>query len=414
MAINDPGPNSSSPEKTSWPVDFSILRAPPRWFATATTTVITFFVIALLLLAIIAVAQLAIDLLSGNHQRASDAIKALLPVAAALIGLPLIIWRLVILAEQTRISEAKTQIDRETYYTSIFAKSVELMGVVRESKSVGAAGNDITRSVPNIESRLGALYSLERLLTESIRDQRAIIETLCAYIRENSPLTVPEDEAGKKQFLRGDIPPRPTHRADVQAALTIIGRRPETIQLRAKREGWHLDLRNTNLVAYDFSNLNYDFARFDNSFLNEANMSGANLANCSLENTFMRSTKMRAAIFHSAKFYHCDVKGAEIEDTDFSRALLVGTDLRNAQVVSFNIKGANLENAFGDYVDYSLKTLKECGPDIVNSREVVGIYQLFKKATYDDATNISEAVREAIIIMMQSVVPQTTGLAQLG
>ena len=37
------------------------------------------------------------------------------------------------------------------------------------------------------ESRLGALYSLERLLSESEKDQRAILETLCAYIRENSP-----------------------------------------------------------------------------------------------------------------------------------------------------------------------------------------------------------------------------------
>jgi hypothetical protein len=78
------------------------------------------------------------------------------------------------------------------------------------------------RSIPNIESRLGALYSLDRLLSESEKDQRAILEALCAYVRENSPPQTLDDEQ-RKGLFRGDITPVPTRRSDVQAAITIIG-----------------------------------------------------------------------------------------------------------------------------------------------------------------------------------------------
>lgn len=393
--------------QTSWPINLSTLRSLPRWIANAATTVGALFVLFVLFLAAVAVLRLAIDLLGNDTLRASDAVRSFLPIAAAAAGLPLIIWRLVILNRQTQISDAKTQIDRETYYTTIFAKSVELMGLVRESKRATADGNEITLSVPNIESRLGALYSLERLLSESVRDQRAIIETICPYIRENSSLEIAQDETEAAHFLLTKSSPKPTRRADVQAALTIIGRRPEIIRARAEREEWRIDLRNANLMAYDFSNLNYDNARFDNSCLNAANMSGGSFIGCVFKNTGMRAANMTATIFQEADFDHCDLHGAEIEASDFSSAKFVNTDLRAAKVISFNIKGADLENAFGVSLQYSLKRLKESGPDIVSSNDVVGIHQLFRKATYDDQTNISEAARDAILIMLHSEARQT-------
>lgn len=386
-------------QNTSWPIHFSILRSPPLWCANVAATVVILAVLILLLLAAVAIARLAIDLLGNDTQRASDAAKSVLPIAAAVIGAALIIWRLVILNRQTQISEAKTQIDRETYYTSIFAKSVELMGLIRESRSIRADGKEIARSVPNIETRLGALYSLERLLTESIRDQRAIIETLCAYIRENSSLEIPEDEAERQSFFRGDLPPRPTHRADVQAALTIIGRRPEAIRLRARSEGWRLDLRNANLVGYDFSGLNYDNARFDNSFLNGANMSGAHFADCEFKGTFLQATKMESAIFHSACFDDCDVKRAEIEATDFSYATLIDTDLRDASVTNFNIKGANLDRAFGSTLDYTLERLKNNQVMALEMLELASLDQFFKKARADDGTSVSQTVHDILALM---------------
>jgi hypothetical protein len=135
---------------------------------------------------------------------------------------------------------------------------------------------------------LGALYSLERLLVESEKDQRAVLETLCAYVRENSAFEIPDDEAESQQFFRGELPPKPLRRADVQAAITIIGRRPATIRTRADQEGWSLGFRRTNLIYFDFSQLNFDRADFSNSFLNGAKLTNSSFENGKFDYTFMR------------------------------------------------------------------------------------------------------------------------------
>ncbi|MEL7000341.1 MAG: hypothetical protein AAFP68_18960, partial [Pseudomonadota bacterium] len=45
----------------------------------------------------------------------------------------------------------------------------------------------VERTVPNLEVRLGAIYALERIAQDSERDHITVMETLCAYIRENAP-----------------------------------------------------------------------------------------------------------------------------------------------------------------------------------------------------------------------------------
>jgi hypothetical protein len=42
-------------------------------------------------------------------------------------------------------------------------------------------------TVPNLEVRLGTIYALERIAEDSERDHIPIMETLCAYIRQNAP-----------------------------------------------------------------------------------------------------------------------------------------------------------------------------------------------------------------------------------
>jgi hypothetical protein len=132
---------------------------------------------------------LGIDLLSGDASRAREATKSLLPIAAAAIGLPLIVWRLVILSRQTATAEHKTQIDRETHYTSIFSKSVEQLGATREVKQVQLHDNkfeSVSKTAPNIEVRLGGIHSIVRLAEESKRDAKKIENMLLSYVRENS------------------------------------------------------------------------------------------------------------------------------------------------------------------------------------------------------------------------------------
>lgn len=346
--------------------------------------------------------RLGLDALFSPSPVYQDSAKNFVLTFASAFGAPFLVWRAWIAHRQANAASEQARVAAENHITGIFSKSVELLGFVREGKIIGQGGTSLAGPLPNVEARLGALYSLERLLIESQKDQRAILETLCAYVRENSPLEIPEDKDEAQEFFRGNRPPSPTRRADVQAALTIIGRRPENLRVRAKHNGWRLDLRNTNLIGYDLAELNYDYARFANSFLNGANMSDASFVDCIFDRTFMRNAKMMRASFCSAIFDDCDVRDAEIETTDFSLANIIDTDLRAAKVVNFNIKGANLEKAFGTYLKYSIDSVKRDGPNSINSMEILSIYQLFQKATHDDATNVSEAVRDAILMMAQS------------
>lgn len=173
-----------------------------------------------------------------------------------------------------------------------------------------------------------------------------------------------------------------------------------------------LDLRNANLVGYDLSELNYDYARFTNSYLNRADMSGGSFLGCIFHWTYMRATKMGRACFHSANFKDCDVKDAEIEATDFSLATLANTDLRSAKSISFDLKGANLDNAFGSSLKYSIESVKKDGANSINAMEILSIHQLFQKATCDVNTSMSEEVREAILMMSQRRTAQDAQVSQ--
>jgi hypothetical protein len=94
------------------------------------------------------------------------------------------------------------------------------------------------------------------------------------------------------------------------------------------------------------------------------------------------------------------MKKATIENTDFSLTTIEDTDLRDASVVSFDITGANLENAFGSYLQYAVDDIKTNGVvNSVHAGEIVKTAQLFQKAIYDGRTNVSQAVHDAIRLM---------------
>lgn len=67
------------------------------------------------------------------------------------------------------------QTNCETQITQRFAAAIELLGSERDDKA------------PQIVTRLGAIYALERIARDSPRDHRTIVEIRSGYIRENAP-----------------------------------------------------------------------------------------------------------------------------------------------------------------------------------------------------------------------------------
>ena len=169
----------------------------------------------------------------------------------------------------------------------------------RYLRAVEQLGSDM------LEVRIGAIYALERVTVDSARDHPIVMEVLAAFIRERSrePWPIPEPNISP---ARAHAFPRP----DVQAALTVIGRR----------------------------NVGCDRGQID---LTAAVLPGALMFGADLTRVRLVSADLRGAVVHSgtkftdAKLVNADLTGADLTDAD-----LTGADLTDAILIGTNLTGA--------------------------------------------------------------------------
>ena len=163
----------------------------------------------------------------------------------------------------------------------------------RFSKAVEQLGNE-----ESITVRLGAIYSLERIAKDSKDDHWTIMEVLTAFIREKSNHNREKDSK---------IP------EDIQAALTVIGRRDE----KNDPENRIIDLRGSNLNGANLSEAKLDKVNFDNAELNKAKFIRANL--------------------NRANFLRANLNNANFLWANLDNANFVNTNLDNAVVRRINV-----------------------------------------------------------------------------
>ena len=101
----------------------------------------------------------------------------------------------------------------------------------RYIRAVDQLGSD-----KGLDVRIGGIYALERVARDSARDHPAVMELLTAFIREHSHEPRPPSNGGGLERERSTRP-------DVQAAITVVGRRD------AKRDILPIDLTAAELPA---------------------------------------------------------------------------------------------------------------------------------------------------------------------
>ena len=144
-----------------------------------------------------------------------------------------------------------------------------------------------------LDVRLGGIYALERIAHDSHRDHWVIMEVLTAFVRERAPrkeksVSPPPNNTLRREEQPGDYIPPPEVRAqaehapklttDVQAALTVIGRR----QPQYDKPGGRLNLRETGLSTAALPVAHLANADLSGADLSGANLSGANLSGADL------------------------------------------------------------------------------------------------------------------------------------
>ena len=207
----------------------------------------------------------------------------------------------------------------------------------RFSKAVEQLGNEESRTV-----RLGAIYSLERIAKDSQYDHWTIMEVLTAFIREKSNDNREPDSK---------IP------EDIQAALTVIGRRNTENDL----ENGKINLSRSNLSGANFSEAKLNKANLNDVELNKANFCYANLIGAYFCNTNLTGTYFTNVNLTGANFLDANLTG-----TYFTNVNLTRTSFFNANLTYANFNNVNLANA--DFPKTNLTRAKFFCAKLINSK----------------------------------------------
>jgi Pentapeptide repeats (8 copies) len=209
-------------------------------------------------------------------------------------------------------------LNRAGQLTDRFTKAIEQLGHKEE-----------------LDVRLGGIYALERIARDSEQDHPQVMEVLTAYIREHARREdVPPDPLRGKHLALADPASddddwdptevvRPA--TDVQAALTVLGRRDLAHEPGAAAA---LDLRYTDLRG----------ARFQKNF------EAAIFAQSDLRGASFRAVDLRRAYFvgdlRGADFTGANLERSSLMASDLSKALLNNADLSRSTITATKFTGA--------------------------------------------------------------------------
>ena len=237
----------------------------------------------------------------------------------------------------------------------------------RINKATEGLGKSNQENGPVIEVRLGALYALERIAQDSLRDHIQIMEIICAYIRTNSPLSKETDE---QENLNKDIKTdtaKKTNKAtkidasiendededdeakklreDIQAALTIIGRRENWSdskkRLEAEKErGYQIDLSYCDLRYARIYRANLSRTNIEGANLSHAQIMYTDLSHVRANKTTMIHVNLDGSDLSDSLFYESNLRRAQLNNTDMSEAGFNDTNLTHA-----SISGARMVDA---------------------------------------------------------------------
>jgi uncharacterized protein YjbI with pentapeptide repeats len=156
--------------------------------------------------------------------------------------------------------------------------------------------------------------------------------------------------------------------SDIQAILTVLGRRDETARKQDQAARRRLDLvaidlrganlREAHLERADLTGADLQGAYLTRVHLESARLRGAylgqaHLQNASLLGAHLQNARLRGADLKLARFWGADLQGAYL-GADFREALFRGANLRKTRLQGADLRGAvgltreQLALAFGD------------------------------------------------------------------
>ncbi|GAB2665966.1 pentapeptide repeat-containing protein [Nocardia goodfellowii] len=233
--------------------------------------------------------------------------------------------------QSLRATHNQYSLSQQTWFTDRFAKATEHLGS------------------PELNVRLGGIYSLEWLARDSppsrVSNQSLIFEVVSAFVRTHRASS--EHNLASCGAKGANLP-------DVQAALTVIGRRdtakdgPDPISLVDS------DLRYSVLRSARLQGANLSGADLTCGHMSDADLRGAQLLDARLQMANLASAKLsmanlNSAFLNNAVLAKADLTGAVLTDANLSGAELIGTDLTGSDMSRSNLTDVILRNIRYDH-----------------------------------------------------------------
>jgi hypothetical protein len=212
-----------------------------------------------------------------------------------------------------------------------------------------------------LDVRIGGIYALEGVARDSATDHPTVMVVLTAFVREHSREPWPPPDSPRTtwitwrgRFRAGGRPQERSARPDIQAAVTVLGRR----DARRDIQPIHLngadltaaDLRDADLGGADLTEATLRDADLTRADLTEAtprraDLGGADLAEAILRSVDLRGADLHAATLTSATLTRADLTGAFLGGADLTEATLAAAILRDADLTRARLFHADLTRA---------------------------------------------------------------------
>lgn len=202
-----------------------------------------------------------------------------------------------------------------------------------------------------LDARLGGVFALQRLASDSWRDVGSITQVLSSFVVRRRPITPALSQRVTSSEVPNQLAQAPRLEADVQAALDVLGSMKRTMRPELAES----DLRGAELQGLSFergdmqrcllrsSNLRQVILReaeLDNTDLRGARLDGADLTGARLSGADLRGTEIKGAVFTN-----CALSSARLDDTLASSVSMRGADLFSARLDRARLDSADLRDA---------------------------------------------------------------------
>jgi uncharacterized protein YjbI with pentapeptide repeats len=199
-----------------------------------------------------------------------------------------------------------------------------------------------------VDVRMGGIYALERIANDSPRDRATIAEMLTAFVRGHAawPASPPSGPPlSSETEWPVEVPALEARAPDVQAAMSVLGRRLFPLDGLHRLNLVRVDLRNAQLKGADLREVEMFGANLLGADLTGANLQDADLRSVDFLGANLPRANLRRADLSSARLKRAELYAANLQAADLTRANLHDAYLCDADLRRAHLRGARFEGA---------------------------------------------------------------------